>query len=147
MAAVLLAVAFSFTVYANELYYLLNLNFQATEQYASRVLYRLESREDYTADTPVLFVGSVGKGAYGIIPFYQQSFARLANTSPFTVLQSDSHVRGFFRSYLGVDFAVPDEAVAAELLTSDTVSAMPAYPAQGCIQQIDGVLVIKLGDQ
>lgn len=145
MVAVLLAVCFSYTVYANQLYYLLNLNFEATSQYASRVLYRLESREDYTADTPVLFVGSVGKSSYGIIPFYQQSFERLAQVSPFFVLQSDSHTRGFFRSYLGVDFPMADAETNAAILSGDEVKAMPEYPAQGCMQMIDGVLVVKLG--
>lgn len=145
MVAVLLAVCFSYTVYANQLYYLLNLNFEATSQYASRVLYRLESREDYTADTPVLFVGSAGNSAYGSIPFYQLSFARLAYVSPFFVLQSDSHTRGFFRSYLGVDFPLADAETNAAILSSDEVKAMPEYPAQDCMRMIDGVLVIKLG--
>ncbi|NCB35929.1 MAG: hypothetical protein EOM58_07775 [Clostridia bacterium] len=145
MVAVLLAVCFSYTVYANQLYYLLNLDFEATSQYASRVLYRLESREDYTADTPVLFAGSAANSDYGIIPFYVQSFERLAQVRPFFVLQSDSHTRGFFRSYLGVDFMMADAETNAAILASEEVKTMPEYPAQGCIQMIDGVLVVKLG--
>lgn len=145
-ACALLGLYFGYTVYANQVYYILNLDYEATSQYASRVLYRLESSEDFTPDTPVLFVGRAANSGYGSVAFYKQIYARFADQSPFSVMQSDSHVRGFLRSYLGVQLASPDEATAARLQVSDAVAAMPAYPAQGAVQAVDGVLVVKLGD-
>ncbi len=144
-ACALLGLYFGYTVYANQVYYILNLDFEATSQYASRVLYRLESREDFTMDTPVLFVGRAANSGYGSVAFYKQIYPRFESQSPLSVMQSDSHVRGFLRSYLGVELAGPDEATAARLLASDAVAAMPAYPAQGAVQAVEGVLVVKLG--
>ena len=57
----------------------------------------------------------------------------------------DTHTRGFFRSYLGVDFPLADAETNAAILSSNEVKAMPEYPAQDCMRMIDGVLVIKLG--
>ena len=38
-----------------------------------------------------------------------------------------------------------DAETNAAILSGDEVKAMPEYPAQGCMQMIDGVLVVKLG--
>ena len=146
MACVLLATGFGYTVYANQVYYLYSLDFEATEQYASRLVARLESREDFTLTTPVLFAGKASRNPYGNIPFYKQGMPRFADMKPFSVLQSDSHTRGFMRSYLGLEFAAPDAATTEAILQSEQLAAMPAYPAQGCIQPMDGVLVVKLGN-
>lgn len=144
LAAALLLIGFTNAVYANQVYYILNLDYEATSQFASRVLYRLESRDDFTLDTPVLFVGRASNNPYGSITFYKQAMPRFANANPFAVMQSDSHVRGFMRSYLGIELAAPDAATADRLMDGDAVRAMPAYPAQGCIENIEGVLVVKL---
>ncbi len=136
--------SFHSTVYANQLYYLSNLDFNAMSEYMSRVVYRLESHEKYTRETPVLFVGKVASSDYGNVPF-RKLMKRFEDVKPFRLLQSDSHIRGFLFTYLEITTPMPDAQTAEELAKSQFVKEMPAYPDLNCIQLVEDVLVVKVG--
>lgn len=136
---------FHATAYANQRYYIYNLENIAAREYLSRVVYRIESNENYSKKVPVLFVGSVGRTDYGNVP-YRKMMPRFQTEVPFSFLKSDSHIRGFLFTYLEVTFGMLKPEVAASLEASEAVRAMPYYPAADCIQLIDGVLVVKVGE-
>lgn len=137
--------SFSGTVYANQVYYVSSLEFNAMSEYMSRVVYRLEAHEDYTRETPVLFVGSVAAGGYGNVPFWKMLPSH-RDVKPFGMLKADSRIRSFLFSYLELTFPMPKAETALALQESETVKAMPSYPNEGCVQLVDGVLVVKMGE-
>ena len=113
----------------------------------TRVVYRIEEQEDYVpGETPVVLTGYLSQlnntipgfepyskitGAWRADPIYQLARYRvdaymdavllnpvkLANSSLWTAMQQDPRV-----------------------------AEMPAYPAEGCIAMIDGIMVVKLGE-
>ena len=48
--------------------------------------------------------------------------------------------------YLGVAFEKISTAQINVIVGTDAFHAMPSFPYSGCIQVIDGTLVVKLGD-
>ena len=53
--------------------------------------------------------------------------------------------QAYFDYVLGTPVLFAEYEKWLELQESDTVAAMPSYPAQGCMQMIDGTLVVKMG--
>ncbi|NCB06151.1 MAG: hypothetical protein EOM69_11630, partial [Clostridia bacterium] len=147
-AALVFLSGFSFTVYSNQLYFMLNTSYEGATEYASRVLYRLETAEGYDATEPVLFVGYVGTTDYGHLPDYFSHIRGSGiSTHPYGVLVTDSHWKAFLRSYLGMPLLSPTDEQSALLRQSDAVKNMPRYPSDGCVQKLDGVWVVKLADE
>ena len=47
---------------------------------------------------------------------------------------------------MGYPFNLVDTFTLGQLAARDDVQGMPAFPAEGCCQMLDGTLVIKLSD-
>ena len=52
----------------------------------------------------------------------------------------------YFRYILNTPANFCEHRLWNELQLNETVQAMPAYPAEGCIRMVDGVMVVKMGD-
>lgn len=48
--------------------------------------------------------------------------------------------------YLGYPIQLAPEGTVEQMAANATVQAMPDFPAPGCIQWVDGTLVVKLSD-
>ena len=54
-------------------------------------------------------------------------------------------IRGYFiRYFFGLDVGLPEEEEITAMMARPEYLAMPVYPAQGCIRQIDDVWVVRL---
>lgn len=136
-------------VFANTAYMKKQVAEKATYSTITRVLDRIEQREDYVyCETPVAFIGTGGGIAY---PMAYGNMHRLVglhlNDSIGVDIPFDFYnaYYAYFCYVLDYPIILCDGAKWQELRNSDAVSQMPAFPNPNCIQMMDGILVVKMG--
>ncbi len=149
VALVLALSAFSFAIYTNQCYLMMQLKYESAYALAGRVTDRIETHEDYEPGMPVALLGEAEWGNY---PHAKDgNFGKLGrgegfgSSGEFALLYDDRHFKDFTRFYLGVDFGRMDTELLYKLERSAQFQAMPCYPDTESVQVIDGVLVIKMG--
>ena len=130
---------------ANAMYLKKDLEHDAYMAVVNRVIYRMESFEDYEPGvTPIVMVGLPEQIA-DIVPGFE------TYRDPNGMYLSDAlcfSTPDRWQRYL--DYTMMNPAVLANsevwdsMLTDPRVVAMPSYPDPGCMAVIDGVLVVKL---
>lgn len=137
-------------VFANTAYMKKQVAEKATYSTITRVLDRIEQREDYVyCETPVAFIGTGGGIAY---PMEYGNMHKLVGLHLDNSIGVDipfdfyNAYQAYFRYVLDYPIVLCGEAKWHELKNSDTVARMPAFPHPDCIQTIDGVLVVKMGE-
>ena len=130
----------------NEAYYRSLLAQERVKVYLSHVMERLEEQEGYEYGDPVIFGGNWAPEKPPIMYRDMDSakfrdFEGLAVESGFLSLT----IRGYFiRYFFGLDVGLPEEEEITAMMARPEYLAMPVYPAQGCIRQIDDVWVVRL---
>lgn len=142
-------VTFSYTVADNQAYFKMDLALEQLNAYSNRLVSAIEQAPGYTADVPVLLVGTSGSEAQiaGVTPALNE----LQMTGVFSM--PTYRAQYSYGEYLNDFLALPNtvyvdksESEQAQAVAhSESVAALPAYPAAGSIQLIDGYLVVKLG--
>ena len=132
-------------VQANHVYLKKDLESKFTMSAMTRIMTQLEQREDYVpAQTTLLFAGDMShqiKERRELTQYW--NFIGLSSSSP---IYSWRQYEPYLEYMMGIDVAYcSDGAKRWELVTSQPVKDMPIYPAEGSIQMIDDVLVIKVG--
>ena len=95
--------------------------------------------------TPVVFAGRP-ENLNDIIPGFKEFVNVIGMLSNDVVYYAQPwRFQAYFDYVLGTPVLFAEYEKWLELQESDTVAAMPSYPAQGCMQMIDGTLVVKLG--
>jgi len=112
----------------------------------NRIVYRMETVDDYEVGvTPVVFVGS-HQLLNQVIPGYEEyrgitgmDSSVVANT------QEDYRLRTYFQTVMNYPVNIPGSDVFQQMREDSRVAEMPAYPDNGSVAVIDGILVVKLG--
>ena len=136
---------------ANALYVKKDLEQQATLSLMTRVLSAMEQSEDYVpGETPVAFVGvseQIGPSIYGFDAYGRITGAESASAVP------SAHAEYYYNGYAAYfRYVLNNPAVFCDherwnaLQKAPAVAALPCYPDPGCMQLMDGVLVVKLGE-
>lgn len=133
-------VSWSNIVYSNQAYLRGNLQENAAQSIMTRIVYRIESREDYIPGvTPVAFAGTF------------ENSPCISDAEPFNTL----YLYGMGRTtmtYPGTDHAFLSYILNVNMnLTQvnsqdEAILRMPVYPAEGSIAYIDGILVVKISE-
>lgn len=115
---------------------------------ANRLCTRLEENADYQNGTEVVILGEPKRGAYPEESPLKPMAGELAQFGPLSY-DPTFNAHGWYVlvwDELGVQLnECADETVRA-ISNSDAFKAMPNYPADGCIQTIDGVVTLKVAD-
>lgn len=115
---------------------------------ANRLCTRLEENADYQNDAEVVILGEPKRGAYPEESPLKPMAGELAQFGPLS-FDPTFNAHGWYVlvwDELGVQLnECADETVRA-IGNSDAFKAMPNYPADGCIQTIDGVVTLKVAD-
>ncbi len=127
-----------FSRYANTVYLSMNMTYQQTASYYTTLVTRIKSVPGYREDMKVAYLGNVqdktiyeGKKLFDEITLTLGSGELIGNYS----------WAAFVKKYLG--FHPKTVKDTSKLSNMDEVKRMPAYPADGSIQVIDDVVVVK----
>ena len=136
---------------ANAVYVKKDLEQEATLSLMTRVLGRIEAEPDYVpGETPLVFVGAdqtLYPQVYGFEAYYDITGAEYPGAIPYSeCFYYYNAYTAYFRYVLNTRAQMADTATWRALQNDERVEAMPAYPARDCLQTLDGVLVVKLGE-
>lgn len=136
---------------ANAAYVKKDLEQEATLSLMTRVLYRLEAQPDYVpGETPLVFAGAAEQLAPAVYGF--DSYRDITGLEAPTAIPTANAeyyynaYAAYFRYILNTPANFCEHRLWNELQLNETVQAMPAYPAEGCLRMVDGVMVVKMGD-
>ena len=152
LAAVLaLLLLYSGVQTANIVYTKKHLEEQACLSLMTRVMGRLETEESYVSgETPLVFVGvspELNQKLPGFEAYNDIEGCWTANPlNKSTATYYFNTYAAYLRWVLNSPAVTADTGTWTALQTDPRVLAMPCYPADGCIRDLDGVFVIKLGE-
>ena len=139
--------------FSNASYLKKRLEAQSTVSVMTRVIDRIEQTEGYEpGNTPVALIGDLNLNEHLTPSRY--SFEPLGYTGDrvpgYEYEYSFSYLwsyRYYMEFYLGYPIHLAHEGIVADLAATDTVQAMPDFPATGCTQWVGDTLVVKLSDR
>ena len=131
---------------ANVLYLKKDMEQDAYLSLMTRIVYRMEAFDGYEPGaTPVVFAGE-HKMLNDSIPGFE-SYRGITgmDTSVVASTGEDYRLRSYFQTVMNTPVVVPMGDVYNAMKADPRVADMPAYPEEGCVALLDGVLVVKLG--
>lgn len=142
--ALCVCLLFSSVRYSNELYTLQKVHYDKALSHVTRVMDRMEQVEGYVpGETPVVSVGYLSHAMTDLYRPEAYRWTKGVARSALTYLNSF----GNFARMLGDPIVFDgDEGVSARYAAMEAVQQMPVYPAAGCCQMIDGVMVVRFPD-
>lgn len=135
--------------FANQLYLRRDLEMQSTLSLMSRVIDRIEQTEGYVpGETPVAFIGTLfDSPLFMNRPGLEQSSILLMGLDNVYAITSESYYPWYIQQILGYPMQILNESERSQMVFHKDVITMPAFPADGCCQIIDGILVVRLGNR
>lgn len=129
---------------SSRLYYTEYISNKEQEMIATKLSYRIEEvTGQYAPDSPVVFVGSLALQRNPSC--YTNEELELVGQGFFETSFSTSHGTFLNINYmktLGMSYVMPsDEQVS---IAENAAMAMPCWPSKGSVQEVDGVVVVKL---
>ena len=136
---------------ANVVYTKKQLEQEAAGSLMTRVLARLEQREDYVpGETPLVFAG-VSEQLRERIPGFEAYYDITGCETASPIVKSTASYNyniyaAYFRYLLNNPAVMADWELWNRLQEDPRVTALPSYPAEGCMELLDGVMVVKMGE-
>lgn len=136
---------------ANAVYVKKDLEQDATLSLMTRVLARVEAEPGYVpGETELVFVGAdaaLNQSVYGFESYADITGAEHPSAIPFSGASYYYNAyAAYFRYVLNTRAALAGAEAWTAMQGDARVAAMPAYPAAGCIRELDGLWVVKLGE-
>ncbi len=119
-----------------------------TVQLANRLCTRLEENPDYQNGAQTLILGEPQNGFYARESDLTAKASELVQVGPFS-FDPTFNGHGWYVllwDELGVQLNECEDETIREICASDAFKAMPAYPQQGCVQTINGVVTLKVAE-
>ncbi|MBR0161396.1 MAG: glucosyltransferase domain-containing protein [Oscillospiraceae bacterium] len=136
---------------ANIVYTKKDLEQTATVSLLTRVMSRVEQTPDYLpGETPLVFAG-ISEDLQAQLPGFEAYYDITGCESSSLIPNANSSYNynayaAALRWLLNCPVRIADREIWTEMQTDARVLAMPCYPADGCIQRLDDVLVIRMGE-
>lgn len=135
------------TIFANQVYLKKALEFDSTLSVMTRVIARAEAVPEFKpGDTPVALVGSLDDSELSVVHEGFEKLDALDAAKNNYAAVTDMDNIWYTWEIMGYPFNFVDTFTLDQLCAREDVQAMPAFPAEGCCQMVDGTLVIKLSD-
>ena len=135
---------------ANIVYTRKALEQEAAQSLMTRVLYRLEEQEDYDPGETVLAFAGVSDQLQEKIPGFEAYYDITGCESASPIVKAEASYNynvyaAYFRYLLNHPAVMADWSTWNAIQEDPRVKEMPAYPADGCMQLVDGIMVVKMG--
>lgn len=132
----------------NKAYMRMDIASQRVNNYFNRIIASVEAQEGYQNGDEVTFIGnfyykenpSVAEGDV----MDSESLRELSGVALENGLMTSGSRDNFIRHYVGFDMAQLTEGEKEEIASTDAFKDMSVYPAQGSIQKLDNIWVVKL---
>lgn len=133
--------------FSNGMYMKKDLEFDAYLSLMTRIVTRMEMMEDYMpGETAVVFVGNP-ENHNAMIPGFKDYWNVIGMTSSDLLLApTRDRYQAYFDYILSLPINLADQELWNRVSGSEASKAMPCYPAQGCMELRNGILVVKLGE-
>ena len=137
-------------VASNQAYLLQYLAYENCYAIASSIMQSVISHPDYEPGMGIWVKGTFTEGNYPMI--YATA---MEDTQP---SEDDRKIDGYWllnwygnfiefsKYYLGMDIIKPDRELRNQIEASEEFKAMPNYPAQGSVCEMEGIMVVKISD-
>lgn len=113
----------------------------------TRIVCRMESCDGYVSgETPVVFVGRPEQLREALPGFEKYTGITGQHQVEAADTRINYRISRYFQYVLGTKDIVADDECWNAMQTDPRVNMMPQYPEDGCTQLLDGVLVVKLGE-
>lgn len=147
VTAVLLLVGYENFVVTNEAYFRMDIAYERAYAYYNRIMERIESTEGYQTGDAFALVGEYGLSEtpdlLGSYAMDGGRFDDLSGVARETGLLTSGVRHNFMKTYIGVEMPDVSEETIAAIRETEEYQNMPAYPAEGCVQKILDVWVVK----
>ena len=132
--------------FANGMYMKKDLEHEAYISLMTRIVSRMETREDYIpGETEVVFVG-LPENLLDVMPGMKDYWNVIGMTkSDMIYVGARDRFQAFFDYMMGLPIRLAENSVWSQTTQMEAVQNMPAYPRPGCMEMMDGILVVKLG--
>ncbi len=139
LLAVQLIICAEFAVLANRAYFTMDMSYKQTETYATKLFTKIEMTEGFTKTTPVALVG------YAKVDSNFKYVGIIGAATANDILNTYHDAKAsMFKYCFGTDYYYASDAVVEAIKQTDKYQEMPVYPAEGSIETINGVIVVKL---
>lgn len=132
----------------NKAYMRMDLACQRVNNYFNRILTSVEAQEGYVNGDEVTFVGNFYyKENPSVVEFDfmdSESLRELSGVALENGLMTSGARDNFIRHYVGFNMAELTEGDKEQIANTEEFKEMPDYPAEGSIQKIDDIWVVKL---
>ncbi len=155
VCGLLFLVAYNGFLTDNAIYFRQQLNYEATYSYTVRLVSRIESMEEYDSSAQVAMINEnmpdnarlkIMLNKYPKEMEYFDYLADMVGGEPYTFVKKADDIADFCKYYHGYDMQLVEKDRWQELAETEEFQEMPAYPQDGSMRYIDGVLVIKMPD-
>ena len=134
-------------ILTNEAYLRLQLEYESTYSFATRVAYSIENNENYTLGKPVYISGHFNYAEYPTRRKAFNEFSEFTGIFSDYIIYTQEQLTYFLKDTLNLTYTEPDSELLEQIKSSKVYINMPAYPENGSVQDIDGVLVVKLSEE
>lgn len=131
---------------ANAMYVKKDLEYQEGLSFFTRVVTDMEEVEGYVpGETPVVFVG-VPSRLKTVIPGFE-AYRGITGSNNYVIGPvARWRYQAYFMYFLRSPVVIAEDAVWSQMQRAEELTSMPAYPNDGSMQLVDGVLLVKLGE-
>lgn len=144
IAGTMAVTAYNYTIFSNEAYLKMELSFEQTHSFSTRLLGAIENADGYDKNTPIVFVGSaLDDVAYESTPELDK--ITLTGIADMNELINSYTYAYFLRRFVGAPNIVYDSKsqISEKCKDSDEVKRMPNYPAAGSIKVVGKYIIVK----
>lgn len=142
----LVAIAFINTIVVNKAYLKMDIVYESTYALCTKLSERMESHDGYRIGMPVVLAGSLTEENRPTLHEEMTELDLMAGIPTELGLLRTNIISGFCRYYIGMDIVEADSITAKKILADPALKTMSIYPYNGSIDIIDGVMVVKLGN-
>lgn len=141
-------------IFTNTAYLSAGIAYEQAYSYYTNLMGRIEEIPGYNKECSIALVGnSLGESGFkkNNLPYdsvtYKGNVPALSGLPNSGVLLTTYARRNFMKYYLGVTAEILTNDEGLDYLNNERVQDMPVYPAEGSIQIIDEIIVVKLVEQ
>lgn len=134
----------------NRAYLRMEISYERVTSYFNRILTRVEETEGFTNGEPVAILGEfyykTNPAPVELDAFNSEDLREMSGVALENGLITSGVRDNFIKTYIGFDMGTTTFDEKDEIMRTDEYEKMPTYPANGCIQKIHDVWVVKLCD-